>query len=101
MSVYRTKIFRMIGEYYWLIEKQGTAIKWWSKAIKEGIRLGARPDLWRTYFKVGQRLLDTQRNYKELNGIDAKGYLRKAGVMFGEMDFQYDLDELERMIANT
>jgi class 3 adenylate cyclase len=94
---YRTKIFRLMGLYYWLIGKQRKALKWWDKSIKEGERLGARPDLSRTYFEVGKRLLEPQSKYKQLNGIDAKGYLEKAERLFREMGLEHDLDELERV----
>ena len=87
----------MVGEYYWLIGKQKKAIKWWDKSIQEGERLGARPDLSRTYFEVGKRLLEPQGKYKELNGIDARGYLEKARVLFEEMGLERDLDELDRI----
>jgi len=97
---YRTKIFRLMGEYYWLIGKQAKAFKWWDKAIKEGERLGARPDLSRTYFKAGKCLLEPQSKTKELNGIDAKGYLEKARVLFEEMGLERDLDDLERLKAD-
>ena len=94
---YRTKILRLMGLYYWLIGKQGKALKWWEKAIQEGERLGARPDLSRTYFEVGKQLLEPQSKYKELNGIEAKGYLEKAGILFEEMGLERDLDDLERL----
>ena len=53
--------------------KQGKALKWWDRTIKEGERLGARPDLSRTYFEVGKRLLEPHSKYKELNGIRGQG----------------------------
>jgi hypothetical protein len=94
---YRTKVLKMMGLYYWLINKQNKALKWWSKSIQEGERLGARPDLSRTYFELGKRLLEPQSKYKELNGIDGKGYLEKARILFEEMDLEHDLDELDRI----
>ena len=97
---YRTWIFKSIGEYYWLIGKQGKALKWWDKAIKEGERLGARPDLSRTYLEVGKRLLGAQSKYKELNGIEAKGYIEKAGILFEEVGLEWDLDDLDRLKAD-
>ncbi|MCJ7682589.1 MAG: hypothetical protein MUP70_17805, partial [Candidatus Aminicenantes bacterium] len=97
---YRTWILNLMGKYYWLIGKQGKAIKWWGKAIKEGARLNARPDLSRTYFEVGKRLLEPQSKYKELNGIDAKGYLEKAGILFEEMGLERDLEDLDRLKAD-
>jgi hypothetical protein len=72
-------------------------MKWWDKAIKEGERLGARPDLSRTYFEVGKHLLKPESKYKQLNGIDANGYLEKAGILFEEMGLERDLDDLERV----
>jgi len=86
-----------LGAHYWLIGKQDKALKWWDKSIQEGERLAARPDLSRTYFEVGKRLLEPESKYKKLNGIDAKGYLAKARNMFKEMGLERDLDELERI----
>ena len=94
---YRTKILRMIGLHYWLIGKQGKALKWWDKTIREGERLGARPDLSRTYFEVGKRLLEPQSKHKKLNGIDSKGYFEKAEKLFLEMNLERDLDDLDRV----
>jgi hypothetical protein len=98
---YRTKIYRLMGDYHWVIKKQSKALKWWRKAIKEGTRLGARPDLSRTYFEVGKRLLEPQSKYWELDGIDAMVYLEKARDMFKEMDLLYDLEKLEEIVRRT
>jgi class 3 adenylate cyclase/tetratricopeptide (TPR) repeat protein len=94
---FRTWIYQLMGQYYWLINKQGKAMKWWDKAMKEGERLGARPDLSRTYFEVGKHLLKPESKYKHLNGIDANGYLEKAGILFEEMGLERDLEDLERV----
>ena len=94
---YRTKIYRLMGLYYWLIGRQGKALKWWDRTIQEGERLGARPDLSRTYMEVGKRLLEPQSKFKELNGISAPEYLNKAETLFREMDLQWDLEQLERV----
>jgi class 3 adenylate cyclase/tetratricopeptide (TPR) repeat protein len=94
---HRTWILRLMGDYYWLVQKQRKAMKWYGKSIKEGERLGARPDLSRTYFEVGKRLLEPHSKYKHLNGIDAKGYLENAERLFREMRLEHDLDDLERV----
>jgi len=86
-----------MAEYYWLIGKQRKALKWFDKSIKEGERLGARPDLSRTYMEVGKRLLERHSKYRELNGINAGEYLEKAEAMFKDMDLQWDLEQLERV----
>jgi hypothetical protein len=95
----RTEALRLMGTYYWLIHKQRKGLKWWSKSIQEGERLGARPELSRTYMEVGKRLLEPDSKYKDLNGIGAEEYLNKARTMFQEMNLQWDLDELERISA--
>ena len=96
---YRTKILRLQGLYFWLIDKQGKALKWWGRTIEEGERLGARPDLSRTYFEVGKRLLEPKSKHKELNGIDPKGYLEKAETLFREMNLERDLEDLDSLKA--
>ena len=96
---YRTKTFKLMGEYYWLIDKQNKAFKWWDKAIKKGEELGTRPDLARTYFEIGKSLLEPSSKHKELNGTTAEAYLEKARTMFEEMDLQWDLDELDKVMA--
>ncbi|MBC2713681.1 MAG: AAA family ATPase [Desulfobacteraceae bacterium] len=99
-SPYQTKMFRLVGEYYWLIGKRKKALKWWDRAIKKGKELGARPDLSRTYFEVGKSLLEPSSKTKELNGTTAEEYLEKARTLFEEMDLQWDLDELDKVMAS-
>ena len=89
----------MAGTYYWLINKQNNAVKFWQKAVSESARVGARPDLARTYMEIGKRFLEEKSRYKELNGISATEYLDKARAMFQEMDLQWDLDELDKVMA--
>jgi hypothetical protein len=95
---YKTKILRLMGLYYWLINKQNKAVKWWKKAIEGSERLGARPDLARTYMEIGRWFLEEKSKYKELNGIKAGKYLDMAEEMFIEMDLQRDLAELDRIV---
>ncbi len=93
----RTEAFKLLGVYYWLINKQKKALKWWDKSIRTGEHLGARPELARTYMEVGKRLLEKKSKYRELNGISAEAYLEKARTLFQEMDLQWDLEELEKV----
>lgn len=91
----RTRTYLQMGKYYWLIGKHRKALKRWERSIQEGERLGARPDLSRTYFEVGKRLLEPNSKYRDLNGIDAKGYLEKARELFVDMGLERDLNELD------
>ncbi len=96
----QTEAYRLMGIFFWVDGKQKKALKWWQKSIKEGERLGARLELSRTYFEVGKRLLEPQSKFKSLNNISAEEYLKKAEVLFKEMDLQWDLDELEKVWKN-
>ena len=95
----RTEAYKLMGTYFWLIGKQRKALAWWKRSIKEGERLGARPELCRTYMEVGKRLMESQSKYRELNGLGGEDYLNKARTMFQDMGLQWDLDELERIPA--
>ena len=96
----RTEAYRSMGLYFWLINKQRKALLWWTRSIDEGEQLGAKPELSRTYFEVGKRLLEPQSKYKELNGISAEKYLEKARVLFEEMELEWDLAELEKVVGS-
>jgi tetratricopeptide (TPR) repeat protein len=96
-AVIKTETLKLMGVYYWVVGKQRKAMRWWRKAIHEGQRLNDRLELSRTYYEVGKRLLDPKSKYKELDGIKAEEYLKKAKTMFVEMDLQWDLDELEKL----
>jgi hypothetical protein len=87
------------GRYFWIVDNQAKAIKYWRSAIEEGKRLDTRPDLARTYMEIGKRLLEGKSRYRELNGVPASEYLEMAREMFEEMDLQWDLDELDRIVS--
>ena len=93
----RVDVYKLMGVYYWLVNKQKKAYKWWDKSIKEGDRIGARLELSRTYFEVGKRLFEPKSKHQKLNGITAEEYLEKARVLFEEMDLQWDLEQLEKV----
>jgi len=94
---HRTESCWLTGVYYWLINKQKKALKWWHRAIQEGERLGGRLELSRAYFEVGKRLLEPKSEYEMLDGIKAEEYLERARSLFEEMGLQWDLDELSRV----
>jgi len=96
VAQYRTESYKLKGVYYWLINKQKKALKWWYKAIKEGEHLGARLELARTYVEIGKRLLEPKSDYKIFNGIKAEEYQEMATEFFEEMNLKWDLKELSR-----
>ena len=95
----RTETLRLMGLYHWLIDRQDKALEWWHKSIQEGERLGARVELARTYMEVGKRLLEEKSRFREMDGINAEDYLKKARTLFETMDLQWDLDELDKIGA--
>jgi len=96
IAQYRTESYKLKGVYYWLINKQKKALKWWHKAIKEGEHLGARLELARTYVEIGKRLLEPKSDYQIFNGIEAEKYQEMAAAFFEEMNLEWDLKELSR-----
>ncbi|NIO03834.1 MAG: AAA family ATPase [Proteobacteria bacterium] len=99
-ALHRTETYKMMGVYFWLINKQRKALNWWNKAVREGERLGARLELSRSYLELGKRLLEDKSIYQEINGSRAETYLEKARALFEEMELQWDLDEMMNLVAD-
>ena len=93
----RIAVLRLAGQFYWLLNRQNRAVKIWKKAISEGERMAAHPDLARTYMEIGKRLHANNRNHQSLDGLSAEEYLEKAKILFQSMDLQWDLDALEKI----
>ena len=95
-AVYNSvELYRYMGIYYWRANKQKTAFKYWGKSIEKGEYMGTRPELARTYFEVGKRLLDKTSKQKKLDGIGAEEYLNKARNIFENLDLEWDLRQFE------
>jgi len=94
------ELFRYIGIYHWITNKQRKALRYWSKSITEGERMDAKPELARTYSEVGIRLLDQTSEQEELNGIGAEEYIEKARNIFEDLGLQWDLEQLDRFTSN-
>jgi tetratricopeptide (TPR) repeat protein len=94
---HRVEAYTFRGVYYWLVGKQGKALKWWRNAIEEGQCLNARLQLARTYFEIGRCLKTRESRYKVLDGQGADVFLDKSKKMFEEMDLQWDLDLLRKV----
>ena len=90
----KIEAYRFMGSYYWLIDKQKSALKYWEMSIQTGEKLGALPDLARTYMEVGKRLQEKRSKFAILNNITADDYLSKAEKIFTDLDLQWDLEQL-------
>ena len=92
----RTESFRLMGTCYWLLGKQRNALKWWGKSLREGHRLGARPEVARTYVEAGKHISGSDKGHTTLQGMAGEALLHKSKDMFEEMNMRWDLHELER-----
>ena len=97
-ALYRTESYRLMGVYKWLIHDQKSAFKWWHKAISEGERLGARPELARTYAEIGIRSCGINGVSSEPDVTNVKETVQKAKKMFRDLGLNHDLEELNSAI---
>jgi len=98
VAYHRTDSYRLTGSYYWAINRQKRALRWWHRAVQEGERLGARPQLARLYFEVGRCLLDSKGECTNLDGFKGEAYLEKARALFEEMKMESCLEEIDRVV---
>jgi hypothetical protein len=97
VAYHRIDSYRLTGAYYWEIDEQKKAVKWWHRAVQEGERMGARPQLARLYLEVGRCLLEEKGKYTKLDGLEGEAYLEKARALFKEMKTELFLDEIDRV----
>lgn len=94
-AMYRTESYRLWGAYNWLIDERKGAFKWWEKAISEGEKLGARPQVARTYAEMGKSLFAVEGEPAASETGRAKNLLQKAQTMFRDLGLQQDLEDLD------
>ncbi len=90
----RTEMLRLIGVCDWLSGKYKKALEWFGESVSTGQKLGALPELARTYLEIGKRLQERKSKIDRLNGLRAEDYLEKARQMFVAIGLDKDLDDL-------
>ncbi len=93
----RPEAFRLAGRLEWLLDDRKSAFGWWTRSIAEAKRLGARPELARTYREVAAALLQGGGAAELLDGMDARGYLAAARELFTTMDLVWDRERVEEI----
>jgi hypothetical protein len=93
----RMEMLRLKGTYYWLSNRKKNALDCWTQSAKESEKLEAMPNLSRTYFEMGKRLLEPHGKWKHHNGIDGEEYLEKAGMIFEAYGLEQDLMDLAHL----
>jgi hypothetical protein len=98
VAYHRTDSYRLMGTYYWVINEREKALVRWHRAVQEGERLGARPQLARLYFEAGKCILEKKGKYITLDGLKGEAYLEKARALFEEMGMESCLEETDRVV---
>ena len=93
----RTEIYNLNGRLWWVLGRRKHARVWWAKSIAEGERMGARPELARTYLDIGRRLPAGE----SLNGMHRADYVQKARQLFRQLGLEWDLKQLESIAARS
>jgi class 3 adenylate cyclase/tetratricopeptide (TPR) repeat protein len=93
----RTDSYRLTGAYHWMIDEHDKALRWWRKAVQEGERLGARPQLARVYLEIGRCLLEEKGKQLKFDGVRGEQYMEKAKALFKEIGMESCLTDLDRL----
>jgi tetratricopeptide (TPR) repeat protein len=94
----RTEAYRLVGRLCWLRGRQAQALTWWTRSVAEGERLGARPELARTYHEAGRALAESGGS-ASLNGLDASACLARARDVFSDLGLAWDLEQMGVEVA--
>lgn len=100
MHCNKTEAYRLRALALYHYGKHRAALTNFSRSIQFAQWYGARLELSRNCFELGKFLSDPKVKYKELEGHPAGYYLEKAKTMFEEMDLQWDLGALNKLMAN-
>ncbi len=96
--VYKMETCRLMGRYKWLAQDRKGAFKLWQEAIREGERLGARPQLARTYAEIAMRAWSVKGESSGPHVDMAEAYGEKARTLFSELGLRQDLEDLTSAI---
>jgi hypothetical protein len=101
VAMVRTDSYRLWGVYAWLIEDRKSALEWWHKARSEGERLGARPQVARTYAEMARRLFEVRDETKPPSPLQPDEFVEKARAIFADLGLHQDFEELDSAIGRT
>src|SRR6185369_4358711 len=87
---YRPEVFRLAGRLHWLGGHPRRAFRWWERALREGTRLGTRPELGRTHLAIGRALGASGSAGTPLAGRTAREHLDAAREIFLDLDLATD-----------
>jgi serine/threonine protein kinase/tetratricopeptide (TPR) repeat protein len=85
----RTEVYRLLGILDWTRGRRGRALRWWTKSLAEGRRLGASLELAWTYREAGLSLKEEEEKAGRRLEIERQGaidLLAEADALFAGMD---------------
>lgn len=99
-AVDRTEAFRMMGTYFWLVNKQRKALFWWGRSMSVGEDMGATVELARTWQEIGERLDEPKSRYGLFKEKSTEDYLKQAERVFKELGLFYENNKVMRLIPD-
>ncbi len=77
----RIEIYRLASHRAFLQGRHSKALRWLRRALVEGERMGAWPDVARTHLALGRTMSDLATR-RRIAGRDALGHLDRASELF-------------------
>jgi serine/threonine protein kinase/tetratricopeptide (TPR) repeat protein len=77
--------YRLFGTYYWIIQRQGKALKWWDKALRTAEKLGAKIELANTLEEVAERLSQPGSKQTTFKGESPEIFKQRAEALIKEI----------------
>jgi class 3 adenylate cyclase/tetratricopeptide (TPR) repeat protein len=87
----RTEVFALAGRLYWTLRRERKACQWWTASVREGQRIGARPELARAYLTAATQI--SSRGALRVDGLDAAGLARRARELFAELGLDEEREQ--------
>jgi len=81
----RVEVYRLLGIYYWLSKKEGKALKWWNKAIRESELLGAKVEQAQCLEDIARRLNEAGSHPKEFIGESIESLQKRSNQILREL----------------
>jgi class 3 adenylate cyclase/tetratricopeptide (TPR) repeat protein len=98
VSVQRTEIHQLAGRIWWLLGRRARALRAWERAIAAGARMGARPELARTWAVAGESLAD---GGARLLGLDGAACRARALEMFRALGLTREAEQARQRTSGA
>src|SRR5206468_743804 len=86
----RAEAYKLAGRLCWLLGERDRALAWWSRSAAEGQRLGALPEVARTFAEVGRRLPERRDGPRTFQGLEPEACVDRAAALFTQLGLDWD-----------